>query len=326
MVAVDFSILNQKATPAIYADTLALRPAAGFAGRLFVDTASPYGVYRDTGSIWVQIASGTGGGTSTGVNGLNGTTNIGLGGTLANNTTINGGNNQLTITAVSTFNNSALNYNATGGAVGDYASVFLSATQLRLQKTNLVGVYSEINFIDTNIKSIFSGSNYGISLDDTNGKFVIGDYSNGRKYNAFVVNDDTNEFYINTSYNQINNNEKDLFYASNGSAGIRFVKLGDFDNYSNGVCLIIDDANLEINTKQGGNFKGIALNFNSELYRLGDSSTNINTDTSNNQIELVANGLKLTGVATSSSGSAIIPAEFINIVVNGNNRKIQLFA
>ena len=63
MFEVDFHILNQKATPAIYADTLANRPAASFAGRLFVDTASPYGIYRDTGTAWVQIA-GSGGDVS----------------------------------------------------------------------------------------------------------------------------------------------------------------------------------------------------------------------------------------------------------------------
>lgn len=59
---VEFSVLNQLATPAIYAAALANRPAAGFAGRVFIDTdATSTGIYRDTGAAWVQIA-GTGGG------------------------------------------------------------------------------------------------------------------------------------------------------------------------------------------------------------------------------------------------------------------------
>jgi len=66
MITLDLSILNQKGTPMFYSDTLALRPAFGIAGRIFIDIASPYGIYRDTGSAWVQIAGSGGGGTITG--------------------------------------------------------------------------------------------------------------------------------------------------------------------------------------------------------------------------------------------------------------------
>ena len=50
------NVLNQKGTPAIYTDTFANRPAAGFAGRLFVanDTSA---IYEDTGTAWVLIAN-----------------------------------------------------------------------------------------------------------------------------------------------------------------------------------------------------------------------------------------------------------------------------
>ena len=54
---VEFSVLNLKATPGIYADALASRPAAGYPGRVFIDTDNPStGMYRDTGTVWVQIA------------------------------------------------------------------------------------------------------------------------------------------------------------------------------------------------------------------------------------------------------------------------------
>jgi hypothetical protein len=67
MITLDLSILNQKGTPMFYSDTLALRPAFGIAGRIFIDIASPYGIYRDTGSAWQQIAVGSAGsGTITG--------------------------------------------------------------------------------------------------------------------------------------------------------------------------------------------------------------------------------------------------------------------
>lgn len=58
MITLDLSILNQKGTPMFYSDTLALRPAFGIVGRIFIATDSPYGIFRDTGSAWDQIASG----------------------------------------------------------------------------------------------------------------------------------------------------------------------------------------------------------------------------------------------------------------------------
>ena len=56
-IEVKLDVLNQKASPALYAAPLADRPAASFTGRLFVDSDSPStGIYRDTGSLWVQVA------------------------------------------------------------------------------------------------------------------------------------------------------------------------------------------------------------------------------------------------------------------------------
>jgi hypothetical protein len=261
MLAVDFSILNQKATPAIYADTLANRPTASFAGRLFVDTAAPYGIYRDTGAAWVQVAS-VGGGGSTGVNGLNGTTNIGLGGTLNSNTTIAQNSNNITFskTAAETFNiNSWFIFDYTDstnnrhliqpngfGSLNIFAGNGTSSTNSTLQLQN------------NKIKSIFNGTGeYGLSLNDSTGKFSLGDYGNDRKYNSFVVDDDNDRFYITTSYNQVNN-AQDLFYVSN-KPGVpeRFVKLGDFNNYVNGTSFKIDDENNTIISTIGNLMNGI---------------------------------------------------------------------
>jgi hypothetical protein len=69
MPAIDLSILNQKQTPAFYADTLANRPAAGFVGRIFVSTDT-FAFYRDNGTTWDLIGGpGTGTVTGTGANG-----------------------------------------------------------------------------------------------------------------------------------------------------------------------------------------------------------------------------------------------------------------
>ena len=55
---VNFSVNNQLATPSIHAAPFIQRPAAGQPGRVFIDTDNPStGIYRDTGSVWIQIAS-----------------------------------------------------------------------------------------------------------------------------------------------------------------------------------------------------------------------------------------------------------------------------
>lgn len=262
MFEVDFHILNQKATPAIYADTLANRPTASFAGRLFVDTASPYGIYRDTGSAWVQIAGNGGGGSSTGINGLNGTTNIGLGGTLINGTTINGGLNNLVFTNLNSFQSSSRDFvfqavdinNQYSQINGGGGAEFLELYQL----DNNLGVDTTLRIYKNKLSTTFSGNNYGLNLDDTTGKFVLGDYSNNRKYNSIVVNDSTDSFYFTTSYNQANT-DQDLFYALNSSTSNRFVKIGDFNSYANNTSLIVDDANAWIYTTTSSGNNGFFI-------------------------------------------------------------------
>jgi hypothetical protein len=65
-IEVKYEILNQRQTPAFYASSLATRPAFGFAGRMFIDSDSPStGIYRDTGSAWVQVADQGAGTTGT---------------------------------------------------------------------------------------------------------------------------------------------------------------------------------------------------------------------------------------------------------------------
>lgn len=55
MPNIDLSILNQRATPAFFADTLANRPAPSFVGRIFISTDT-LDLYRDTGSAWLLLS------------------------------------------------------------------------------------------------------------------------------------------------------------------------------------------------------------------------------------------------------------------------------
>lgn len=82
-------VLNQRNTPALYQDTLTNRPAASFAGRIFFATNITSGdsIFRDTGTTWQPLAS-VGGitGATNGLQIISG--NVGLGGTLTQNTNI----------------------------------------------------------------------------------------------------------------------------------------------------------------------------------------------------------------------------------------------
>jgi len=64
MPTIDLSILNQRQTPAFYADVFANRPAAGYIGRIFVSTDT-FAFYRDNGTGW-DLIGGPGTGTITG--------------------------------------------------------------------------------------------------------------------------------------------------------------------------------------------------------------------------------------------------------------------
>ena len=80
-IRINNNIVNQKGNPAWYEDTLAARPTANLQGRMFVDTNTPSsGIYRDTGSTWVQIADPGAGTTGTlqQVTTNGSTTNVGI--------------------------------------------------------------------------------------------------------------------------------------------------------------------------------------------------------------------------------------------------------
>lgn len=170
-------------------------------------------------------AGGGGGSTSTGINGLNGTTSIGLGGDIDSDTTINGHGWNLSIEGLG----------------------------------NLV--------LGTNDVSYASG----------------------------------------------------LIVQSNLSA-LSVYSLAD--NLFTQLCV----SDKSIYTKYGTSFAGLGLDFDSELYRIGDSLVFIKTDTNSNKIEFCASNITFSNVATSSTGGVAVPQEFLNIVVNGQNRKLQLFA
>ena len=62
------NVLNQKGAPAIFEDTFANRPTAGYTGRIFISTDT-FVIQRDNGTGWDSLGGGGGGITGTGAAG-----------------------------------------------------------------------------------------------------------------------------------------------------------------------------------------------------------------------------------------------------------------
>ena len=312
MFEVDFKILNQKSTPAIYADTLALRPSPGFVGRLFVATDSPYGVFRDTGTAWVQVASnGGGGGGSTGVNGLNGTTNIGLGGTLTGNTTITGSGIYNLILGVlgsdriAQLKSHSIFLDLVNTNSGYTSNITIDQNYLNLKFNDDSSFFNSNIYIDstkifTSYNNTSSIDNYGLNLNFANQIFGLGDFdfTIGKK-NSIIVNDNLSKIYFTTG-RSTSNVDPDLLYAENTSSSVRVVKLGDFGNFNNQTSLQVNDGgNIIFTTTTIGN-NGIYITNQNAI--LGSQNSLgylfINCDYTNNIISTfntssVDTGLKL---------------------------------
>lgn len=188
MPRIDLDILNQKQTPAFYASSLATRPAASFVGRIFIDSDNPStGLYRDTGTAWVQIAdpgAGTTGtlqqvttnGNST-TTGITITTNgLGIGTTIP-------GSNRLDI-------HSASGINATLNGTGTTNA----ALQLQLAgigKWNLSNFYNVAanDFIITDVLNSLNR----LTIKNTGQTFIGADVTSS---GAFVVNNATSDNHI----------------------------------------------------------------------------------------------------------------------------------
>jgi len=158
-LTVHFEVLNQLGTPMMHSATLANRPAAGITGRIFFRTDSPYGIYRDTGSAWDQIA-GSGGG---------GNTIYTADDTLTSNRTVSSGGFTLTFTPQTTFFSSlipavnASSFAVLGSNTSTYAAGFSS--------NNIGNVYSANGAINSQIfvgNATFAQANLASAMVNVN--------------------------------------------------------------------------------------------------------------------------------------------------------------
>ena len=228
-------VTNLRNTPGMLADTLANQPAAGFAGQLFVRTDSPYGIYRDTGSAWVLVASGSGGSTPT-----------------LQNVTTAGSVTTTTITAAS--------FITTGGTSAQFTKGDGSLdSTVYLPKANPAYTGSLTTGTQT-----FTPSNALISIQ-----------SSVNSYNQVVLTNTSSGASASSDFIVGNNNSTDTtYYGDFGMNSSGFVGTGNF-NTANIVYLYSYSADLSIGTftsnaihfiVNNGSADALTINTSGQLY------------------------------------------------------------
>jgi hypothetical protein len=287
---VNFSVNNQLATPSMHAAALANRPAAGQPGRVFIDTDNPStGIYRDTGTIWIQIGAGAGA-----LNLQNVTDN-------GNSTT----NNILLQYPDNAQDNALVFYNsdlaqeeylirkrATGILTNDVLSIesrgnispSTDPVGLLIDGSqNVIRSFFGTSYSTTGLKLDFNNAvyeigvnNFGVTVDYNSGISYVGDYL-GLWLNGTTISIDANNNIIKT-FNVAGDIGLNLDLA-NGE-----YELGDFNNIYNGTTLLIDDNNSTIKSSYGGGDIGLKLDFaNDQMY----------ITTSNSQIDLISSQFRV---------------------------------
>jgi hypothetical protein len=335
----------------MHAAALANRPAAGQPGRVFIDTNNPStGIYRDTGTAWIQIASTS----SPEVDTLQTVTDRG-------NTT----DNTLILTYDSLFNGSnQIEFFDVGTTAVRYGiNKVGTGNKLVLQGNSPLSTFDMGLMIDApndTIKTYF-GSNFdeiGLKLDFVNLTFSFGnnygadgsliiDANNQESYlyNRIVLLGSTNNgiyFSINdfnsiitTQYggNDIGlkldfandvytfGTQTSQLYIENGNGLVDInsqynINFNLFPSPGNNVSLKLDGINNIIYSNYQGNDIGLKLDFQNDKYTLGSTTEYIGIDPTNNT--LIAGANLLSGSAGGASG------QHLKININGTNYKIEL--
>ena len=310
MSGIQFSspVTNQKASPAVYASSLATRPAPQLPGRIFVDTDNPStGMYRDTGTVWVQLSSGSGT-----VPDLQTVCNVGF----------------LTDTDMTFLYENSLSTSKIGFLnqdVGDFAfDIFKKANELfsiRALKPSTVDEEMEIIFDAPNntIKTSYNSIIEGLQLDFAKRNFYFGNdwqeatnlfgwfgmtpYEGSQQWNIKIK--DTVDF--NRIFNQIYNSEEG--FSS---------QISDGASESSGFSQSNGQFYYSINSNT---YNSIVQTLNESFYvSIINNSTSVTTsfflDGANQRLE-VSNNLK-SATAGGNSG------QHLKIRVGGTDYKIQL--
>jgi hypothetical protein len=151
---------------------------------------------------------------------------------------------------------------------------------------------TETGFADTNLY-------YGLTIKPSTSGVTIGD---GWGYDNFqTLNINSAERITKTTYNSEDNGlyldfDNQLYSFGQGTRGL-FVDvgknnyyLGDYDDNNNFTYLNISDVNRIIKTSQGGQDKGLYLDFPNDNFKIGNNNNNLIVDGANLNIRTFLDG------------------------------------
>jgi len=291
-IIVNNGVQNILGTPGAISGVFSDRPSAIdiAPGTLYfsTDTAA---IYQVVAGSWILYTGGGGGGSSTGVNGLNGTTNIGLGGTLINDTNIDGNSNSYSIN----FNNvksfgvlsdefnvsTVTNASAFFKINNNYSQLGINAAGFNLaNNVTFIGDWDgyangtkiAINADAENIVTIFGNNGLGIylTLDNT----YLGDFSNFYKSTQLIVQQSA--YIIKTSLFQESGTDYSRYgFYIDFNNGTPYTVIGDYGNDNSGTRMYITEDKV-ITTALGVIQKGVICQFTIDKYSFGDPNKDTN--------------------------------------------------
>jgi len=245
MSGIQFSspVTNQKASPAIHASSLATRPSPQLPGRIFVDTDNPStGMYRDTGTVWVQLSSGSGT-----VPDLQSVCDVGF----------------LTDTDMTFLYTNSADTSKIGflnQAVGDFSFDIIKKPSelfsIRALKPSTVDEEMELIFDApaNTIKTYYNSNEQGLNLDFENSLFSMNALSG-----AHII-------LSNSTFDVAVGNYDPCIYANNAYD----VSVGDVANGGSGTNINVLPSTSIIKTQYGGNDIGLKLDFANRNFYFGN--------------------------------------------------------
>lgn len=238
-------IINGGGTPSIQENILANRPAANTSGRLFIQTDSPYNIYRDTGTAWQQISGSGGSGVSQIIAGTN-------------------------VTISPTGGTGAVTINATGGG-GSWADSL---------ESGYFGNYKSYNYNNFGIQfENVEYNNYFFAA--TSNSFLINQYFIGffdntlEDFNVFYFEYNSNPLVKLGDFNAAYNNCK--FYL-NDNDNVIVATIGNYTSgtyTTNNYGLVMSGYNISLGSYAGsGNSTGIKIDDKNAILSLFSGFTN----------------------------------------------------
>jgi hypothetical protein len=325
----DLSILNQKGSPAIYQDLFALRPTAGFTGRLFVSTDTDE-LYRDNGTTWDLIGGGGGGAVGDGISILGAGTvgspfNTGLDAVLATG-------QALTTDRSFKFNGFNVDFtdcdrvryqlDSTGSTVFEINDTL---NKVEIGYSQFKGTFTTSNFtIFNSLKGLTFDTSY-FQLFDLNISTWFGfqiDLTGGAKFgNDFNSYIGTGGKIIQTFFDSANI-QKGIYLDANNDTYV----IGDKINFGSRIDLT--NKIFEVFDLNGS--LGIGIDIPNEFYYFGDwqgiyhSNAYIWIDGSVKTFNIETNAVHFTSSAIITGSAGGNSGQHLKVTVNGTNYVIKL--